>query len=119
MYLFIATIFIAELIIALALVLVIVSADKKVCELNNKLTSFRPILEDGLKTLKEVVSNLQDSIETFFGFIRKKRQQFTMKIIIAIVMYGSLFFFKGKYKKAASIFQLIVLVKDYWDELTI
>lgn len=119
MYLFIATIFIAELIIASALVSFIVRADKKVCEINNSVTVSKPILEENLKVFKKSVISLQNTVESFFTFIRKKREQFTMKIIVTLVMYASLIFFRGRFKKAAAVFQTLVLVKDYWDELTI
>ena len=47
----------------------------------------------------------------------KKTWSVVLKVIIAVVMYASLFFFKGKYKKAGTFFQLAVLIKDYWDSL--
>ena len=48
MYLFIAIILIAELIIATNLVCLIIKADKKVLALSDKLTDVRPKIKDGL-----------------------------------------------------------------------
>ncbi len=119
MYLFIATIFIAELIIAGSLIIFIVKTDRKVRELNNRVIVFKPVLEGYLKAFKKAVYNLQNTFEAFFTFIKKKRQQFLTKVIIAVVMYASLIFFRGRFKKAAAVFQTLVLLKDYWDEFTI
>lgn len=119
MYLFIATIFIAELIIAATFIFMIVKADRKVRELDNRVIEFKPVLKDYLKGFKKAVINFQNNVESFFSFIRKKRNQFTSKIIITVVMYAFLIFFKGRFKKAAAVFQTLVLLKDYWDELTI
>lgn len=119
MYLFIATIFIAELIIAATLINFILKADRKVCELNNKVTELKPYIEDWLKSFKDVVYNLQNTVSSFFAFVKRKRDQFLTKLIISIVIYASLIFFKGRFKKAAAIFQTLVLLKDYWDEFTI
>lgn len=119
MYLFIATIFIAELIIAGSLIMFIVKTDRKVRELNNRVIIFKPVLKSYLKTFKKVVFNLQNTFLSFFSFLRKKRQQFITKVIIAVVMYASLIFFRGRFKKAAAVFQTLVLLKDYWDEFTI
>lgn len=119
MYLFIATIFIAELIIASALIGWILKADKFARNFNSKVDSFKPVLKEHLKSFKDSVYNLQNTVETFFNFIKKKRDQFIKKIFITIVMYGSLIFFKGRFKKAAAVFQTLVLVKDLFDELTI
>lgn len=119
MYLFIATIFIAELIIAGSLIIFLIKLDRKVREMNNRVIIFKPILKGHLKVFKKAVYNLQNTFESFFTFIKKKRQQFITKIIIAVVMYASLIFFRGKFKKTATVFQTLVLLKDYWDELAI
>ena len=119
MYLFIATIFIAELIIASALINLILKADKRVIQLNKDVLKIRPAVEDLLKAFKDAVYNLQNTVESFFTFVKKKRDQFLTKLVISIVMYASLIFFKGRFKKAAAVFQTLVLLKDYWDELAV
>lgn len=119
MYLFIATIFIAELIIAGSLIIFLIKLDRKVREMNNRVIIFKPVLKGYLKALKKAVYNFQNTFESFFKFLKKKRQQFITKVIIAIVMYASLIFLRGKFKKTAAVFQTLVLLKDYWDELMI
>ena len=117
MYLFIAIIFIAELIIALTLIVFTVKADRKVCALNKKVVECKPVIHNCLLSAKDIVKNLQKTFDNCICIVKRKRQQLTMKVIIAVVMYASLFFFKGKYKKAGTFFQLAVLIKDCWDSL--
>lgn len=117
MYLFIAIIFIAELIIAFTVVYFTVKADKKVCALNKRVVECKPVIHKCLISVKDIVKNFQKTYDNCICVIKRKRQQVTMKIIIAAVMYMSLFFFKGKYKKAGTFFQIAVLIKDYWDSL--
>lgn len=119
MYLFIAIIFIAELIIAFTLISFTVKADRKVCALNKRVVECKPVIHKCLISVKDTVKNLQKTFDNCICIVRRKRQQFTMKIIIAAVMYISLFLFKGKYKKAGTFFRLAVLIKDYWDSLPV
>ncbi len=117
MYLFIATIFIAELIIAAFVIILILTADVKVCELNNKVSDFIPVIETSLKSFHDAVVNLQNTYNSILKFIAKKRKQLIKKIVTAALIYMLLIFCKGRFKKSAMIFQTLVLVKDYIDEL--
>lgn len=116
MYFFITIIFIAELIIAGALIFFIVKADNAVLNLNNQVQSFKPLLYKTLGELKGIVANFVSGVQNSCKFVKKKRRQYLSKVVMAMVTYAVLFFFKGRFKKAAVLFQSLVFLKDMWDE---
>ena len=115
MYLFIAIILIAELIIATNLVCLIIKADKKVLALSDKLTDVRPKIKDGLKSPKDAVAKLVEGVHKLSCYAEKKKQQYTMSIIKTVLIYALLIMLKGKSKKCLSAMQLAVVLKDCWD----
>lgn len=115
MYLFIAIIFIAELIIAFSLIYFIVKADKKVCLLTDTVIQSRGDIKSVLNNINTVIKGLKDKINAAIHFLVKKKQDYTMNIIKNILLYSLLFILKGKYKKAASICNIIVMAKDWYD----
>lgn len=119
MYLFIAIIFIAELIIALTVITFIVKADKWVCEFNERVLSAKPLIEKTLGVLKSIVSNLQGAVKNTFEIVKRKKEQFILKMIVALVMFISIRTFKGKYRKAGAFLELVLVIKDYWDTLAV
>lgn len=118
MFLFIAVIFIAELIIAVSLVVLIIKADKKVLQINSEVTQIKPKLRKGLEDFKDIIHMLKDKQILLFDLIRRKRNQYVMNIVKSILFYVLLFLLKGKCKKAASICNGILLVKDIWDGIS-
>ena len=114
MYLFIATIFIAEIIIAATLINYIVKADKLVQKCSIQVMQTRPCFEKMLKDFGLCVSNLGEYYNCMISLIKKKRRQFQITLLKNIVMYLSLFLLKGRYKRAAAFLQFAVLFYDYW-----
>ncbi len=114
MYLFIATIFIAELIIATTLVLLILKADKAILKYNDILKDKRKEIEKALSDLKYCVTSFGDYYDCMINSLKKKRRQFKINLIKNVAMYLSLFMLKGKYKKAAALLQFAVLFHDFW-----
>lgn len=118
MYLFIATIFIAELIIALTIVFYIIKADKFVLEYDNKLLNVRPKIQIGLLTVREFTLMLAEKTSSLFDFARKKRNEYILGAVKTVLIYLMLFLFKGKCKRAAALCQGIVLAKDFWESVS-
>lgn len=113
MYLYIAIVFIAELIIFLKIISGIIALDKKITVLNNEVLVQTNTLKIGLEQFKKFASSLEKSVATIIERIKQKQREYRLKMIQSIVMYSGMLFLKGKYKKAAIIFQLIVEIIDY------
>ncbi len=117
MYLFIAIIFISELIITITIINGIIKADRQVCALNNKITALKPEIREFLTQTKECISCLQTSVNTVIAFVRRKHQEVIRRITRTILIYLILLIMKNRYKKLATFCQYAVLAKDYWDGL--
>ena len=117
MFLFIATIFIAELIIAVTLILYIVRADRAVLKLNEQAEEYKPQIKAALEGIKEGIREINDKQEIVVEYLRKKRDQWLFKMLQTVLIYLLLFLFRGKCKKAASICQGLLLAKDVWDSI--
>ena len=81
MYLFIAIIFIAELIIVFHIISAIVRADKYVCRLNERVKECHPQIEQCIFSIKDCVSCAKSCVEAAVNFIKCKRQEFVNRII--------------------------------------
>lgn len=117
MSLFIAIIFIAELIIVWTVVSHIVRADKYVCALNEKITQSRPKIESGLSCFKECVKCLKSTIEGARDFIECKKKEIRSRIIKALIIYALLLVMRTKFKKLAAACKFLVKAKDLWGAL--
>jgi len=117
MSLFIAIIFIAELIIVWTVVSNIIKADKYVCALNKKVTQCRPKIETGLSCFKDCVRCLRSTIESAQNFIECKKKEIRSRIIKALIVYALLIVMKTKFKKAAAACKFLVKAKDLWGAL--
>ena len=117
MFLFIAIIFIAELIIAATLILFIVKADRAVVSLHRQAVAVRPQIKAVLEGVKAGIKEVNEKQEIVINYLRKKRNQWIVNMAKTIIVYLLLFLFKGKCKKAASICQGLLLVKDVWDSI--
>ena len=112
MYLFIAIIFIAELIIACTVINFIVKADRKVRRYNACVETFNPRAQTCLQYSRCLVSTFNRSFENFFVFIKKKQEQIVFKTIVIIAIYSMLFLFKIKADKASKFYKLAGVIRD-------
>lgn len=119
MYILIAIVFIAELIIAFNLINLIVKADKKVCELISIVEAFKPLAETFMQYARCKASELNKTFEKAINFIRKKQEQIVFKTIIMIAIYAVLIVFKIKFQKASKIYKLIAVMRDLAFELSV
>lgn len=117
MYLFIAIIFTAELIIAWTLVSNIRKADKYVCALSDKIIQNHVQTEKALFCFRDSVKCIKECFEASTEFLKCKQHEFKMKIIKTLLIYALLLIIKTKYKRLAKAAKFIVFAKDYWDAL--
>ncbi len=118
MFLFIATIFIAELIIAGTLIVNILKADKAVKALNSELVGQKPQIKAILSGIREGIHEVKEKQSYFFDLIKKKREQYLINSLKLILTYLLLHFIKSRYKKASAICNGILLIKDVWDSVS-
>lgn len=119
MYVFIATIFIAELIIAGAIVSVILKIDKKVIEATNKAKYTSDILIKTTKKVKDILVSAQNVMENIVSYVDKKKRELRQKLINLAMIYAILVVFKLKFKRAATVFQYALLAKEVWDRVPV
>lgn len=119
MYIFIAIIFIAELIIALQIILWIIKADSQVLHINACVMAFKPLVQTFLQYMRCKISSLNKCVGDVLAFIRKKQQQFVSKTVIMVAVYSILFLFKFKAKKASKIYRMISVIRDLAMELAV
>ena len=112
MYVFIAIVFIAELIIALNLIILIVKADKKVREINDCVTVFNPLAETFMQYVRCLVKSFNSSFTDVIEFFKKKKEQVIFKTVVMIAIYALLIVFKLKTHKASKIYRLISVIRD-------
>ena len=119
MYLFIAIIFIAELIIACTIINFIVKADTKVRRYNACVETFNPLARTCLQYARCLVSSFSRSFGKFFDFVKKKQEQIVFKTIILIAVYSLLFMFKIKADKASKVYRLVGAIRDIVTEFAV
>lgn len=119
MYILIAIVFIAELIIALTLILLIVKADRYVCALNDCVQAFNPLAQTWLQYARCLVSSFNKSFNKVYKFFKKKQEQVLFRIVLILSIYAILIVFRIKTKKVSKIYGLIGAIRDAATELMI
>jgi len=119
MYILIAVIFIAELIIALQIILLITKADKKVCDLNECVNAFNPLAKTCLEYVNCLSSVFNKNVIKGIEFIKKQHHKMIIKTISTMAIYTMLIFFKIKRVRAKKIFNLAGAIRDLALEIAI
>ena len=104
---FFATFFIAELIIALAIILKIYKFNKCVNNWNNIVLANQNKIRVGLCDLRQLMEDFSNGVLWLKGLIRRKKQEYIIKILKNSLIYGGFFLLKGKYKKRILAYQLV------------
>lgn len=117
MYVFIAIIFIAELIITGWLIGLFLMIDKRLLAFGNVLIKNLSTTVVILKETTHLLNIAQDLIEKSTGYISRKKRAFIGKIINLVIVYLLLFVFKLKFKRAASMLQYFLIIKDLWTSI--
>jgi len=96
---FFITFFAAELIIAIAVILKIYNFNKCVNNLNNLIMNNQNRIRMGFIDIRLFLEYFSTSIAEVRALIANKRREYLAKVIETTLIYSSLFFLKGKYKK--------------------
>lgn len=112
MYIFITIIFIAELIIALQLILLILRVDKKICDINDCVKEFNPLAETCMEYIKCLRLSFGEKFKQTVEFVKKQREKIVIKTMITVGIYAVLILFKVKKIKFKKIGRLAGAIRD-------
>ena len=115
MFLFIATIFIAELIIVWTLISHIVKADRAVKKMQKDVIALKLQLSKALVGLRSSIHLAKEKKDVFIEVINKKSNRYIASILVSSALYLTLFFFRRKSKKVAQVVQGLLVAKELWD----
>ena len=118
MFLFIATIFIAELIIVWTVISKIVQADKAVKKLQKEIVALKPQLEKALVGARGGIHLVKEKKDSFFDILNKKRNRYIAGAVVTGALYLAIFVFKHKSRRIVQICQGALFVKEVWDRLS-
>lgn len=99
MIFFIATIFIAQVIIVWNIVFFIISLDNKVIALSNDVESYSEILPDLMQTIKEMTSDINTMLPEIYKSFVKKRNKLVLNELKSILESLAIVLLKPQYKK--------------------
>ena len=119
MFLFIAIVFIAELIIAVTLLAYILKADKAVLNLQKEVIPIKSQIKGAFDYLKASIEKANNQKTVFWAILRQKRNQCLWRIGKVVLFYLLIHFFKCKCQKARTICNGILIAKDIWDEISV
>ena len=99
MIFFIATIFIAQVIIIWNIVFFIISLDNKVIALSNDIESYSEILPDLMQTIREMTSDINTMLPEIYKSFVKKRNELVLNKLKSILESLAIVLLKPQYKK--------------------
>lgn len=99
MIFFIATIFIAQVIIVWNIVFFIISLDNKVIALSNDIESYSEILPDLIQTIREMTSDINTMLPEIYKSFVKKRNELVLNKLKSILESLAIVLLKPQYKK--------------------
>ena len=103
---FFATFFIAELIIAFAVILKIYRFNKLVNITNKAVLSSQNSIKIIFHDLRFTFEEFNKAIVDFRAFVHKKKEEYIMRMLKTSLVYGSILCLKGKYKKTVMAYQI-------------
>ncbi len=99
MIFFIATIFIAQVIIVWNIVFFIISLDNKVIALSNEVESYSEILPEMVQTIKEMTSDINTLLPDIYKSFVKKRNKLVLNKLKSIIESLAVILLKPQYRK--------------------
>lgn len=103
---FFVTFFIAELIIAITVILKIYNLNKEVNRLNDFILTNQNKVKTFFVDTSLLIEDFRITVLEVKSLISRKRQEYLAKIIKTILIYTSFFFLKGKYKRTILAYQI-------------
>lgn len=105
--LFFFTFFIAELIIAGALIIKLCQIDRCVNALNLAVLIHQPKIRFGLIDFREAIIEFRENVEVWLGILNQKRKEYAFRALKTSLIYVSILLLKGKYKKTVMAYQIL------------
>jgi len=99
MIFFIATIFIAQVIIVWNIVFFIISLDNKVIALSNDVESYSEILPELVHTIREMTSDINTMLPEIYKSFVRKRNKLVLNKLKSIVESLTIILLKPQYRK--------------------
>lgn len=115
--LFFATFFIAELIIALAIINKLHKTDKCVIALNETVCANKEKIRSSFEDIRILIETFNKQFTIFKELIKQKRHEYLYAILKTVVVYCGIFLLKGKYKKAVLAYQLATEIYESFIEV--
>ena len=119
MYVFIATIFLAELIIAGFIIYWLYKINNIVSNTIKQAAEAEIMTINTIKQFRKVLKSTRDIISNYIDFFVKKKHEIRNKLINLLLVYLILVVFKTKFKRAATILQYAILFKDFWNSIPV
>lgn len=110
--LFFITFFIAELIIALSLIISIYRFDKRVRKWNEIISESKGKIKVAFVDARSILQEFTDGLEKLIALISQKKEEYMFRFLKTSLMYSCIFLLKGKYKKAVLAYQLVREIYD-------
>lgn len=110
--LFFITFFVAELIIALTVILKIYQFDRYVINCNKIVLGSKLKIRSGFFDLRYFMQEFNSEFKNIREIINRKKQQYMFNMLKSILIYGGFFMLKNKYKKAILAYQFVKEVYD-------
>lgn len=99
--------FIAELVIAFALIFRICKIDKYVNKYNSIVVKNKSRIKFFLEDINLLIENFNNDFFKIKNLISEKRQEYILQFLKTALIYLSILTLKGKYKKTVIAYQLI------------
>lgn len=103
---FIAIIFMAELIIATALVLNIYRLNLRIIELNNSISTFKSTIKSDCRYFRYLLKVINSKIYKLSMLVKRKQEEYFFNMLKTTLIYTSLLALKGKYRKIVLGYQI-------------
>lgn len=105
---FIATFFIFEIIIAMAIIIKLYKFDKKVISLEKEVKSRREVLKALFLKLRETLVKANEKVLSVEKIARKKEREFRFGLIKQLIVFLGIFLLKDKYKKKILFLNIMI-----------
>lgn len=113
---FIAVVFIAELIITMAIIKKIVVFNTKINVYNDLLLRNKNLIPLLMQDIRIFLTKFNELIARVQEYFRQKKEEYTLKFLKTILIYTGVFLLKGKYKKALLAYQVIMEAYEGFSE---
>lgn len=115
--LFFITFFIAELIIASAVILKIHRFNKAINDLNDLVCGNKMLIKEVIVGIRELIAMFRFNFQEVQDLIKRKKEEYILNTLKTVLIYTSILFLKGKYKKTVLVYQLASEIYDGFKEV--